>query len=132
MKKACLFILIIGLTACMDMQLQSSEMDMKRDITVKLQVPDSAWRIRILEIHQVNRELWVISEVYRMKGMAAQVISTVEDTVTVPVPELPVVHFVVGKTWKWSDDGSITFIGSKDEIMKNLKSGECLYKREIE
>jgi len=130
MKKAYLSILIICLMACMGMPLQSSEMDMKQDITVKLQVPDSGWRIRILEIHKVKQELWVISEVYRMKGMAAQVISTVEDTVTVPVSELPVVHFVVGKKWKWSDGGSITFIGSKNEIMENLKSGECLYKRD--
>jgi hypothetical protein len=114
----------------MGAQLQSAEKDMKQDITVKLQVPDSGWRIRILEIYKVNQELWVISEVYRMKGMAAQVISTVEDTVTVPGSKLPVIHFVIGKTWNWSDDGPVRFIGSKNEIINSLESGECLYKRE--
>jgi zinc protease len=131
MKKVCLFVLIFCLMACMGMQVQSSETDLKQDVTVKLQVPDSGWRIRILEIHKVNKELWVISEVYRMKGMAAQVISTVEDTVTVPVSDLPVTHFVIGKTWNWSDGSPYTFIGSKDEIMKNLNAGECLYKRDV-
>jgi len=117
--------------ACMGMQIQSSETDLKQDITIKLQVPDSGWRIRILEIHKVNKELLVISEVYRMKGMAAQAISTVEDTVAVPVSDLPVTHFIIGKTWNWLDGSPYTFIGSKDEITKDLKSGECLYEREI-
>ncbi len=117
--------------ACMGMQIQSSERDLKKDIAITLQVPDSGWRIRILEVHRVNKELWVISEVYRMKGMAAQVISTVEDTVTVPDSDLPVTHFVLGKTWNWSDNSPVTFIDSKDDIMKNLKSGECLYQKEF-
>ena len=129
MKKVCLFVMIFCSMACMGMQVQSSETGLKQDITVKLQVPDSGWRIRILEIHKVNKELVVISEVYRMKGMAAQVISTIEDTVMVPASELKVTHFVIGKTWNWSDGSPYTFIGSKDEIMKDLKSGECLYKR---
>jgi hypothetical protein len=118
--------------ACMGMQGQSSESDLKQDIAVKLQVPDSGWRIRILEVYRVHNELLVITEVYRMKGMAAQVISTVEDKVTVSAPALPITHFIIGKTWNWSDGSPYKFIDSKDAINKDLKAGECLYKKNIQ
>ena len=102
----------------------------KREITVKLTVPDSGWAIAIDEIHKVKNELWVISTVSRDPNvMAAQVISTVQDSVNLPAPDLPVMHFVIGKAWGWKNKEPYTFIKNRKLVEKELKSGKVLYRR---
>jgi hypothetical protein len=98
-------------------------------MTVTLTVPDSAWVISIDEIHQVKDEIWVISTVSRDPNvMGAQVISTVKASVKIAAPDLPVKHFVIGKTWDWKNEEPYTFINNLKELERELKSGKLLYK----
>ena len=102
----------------------------EREITVTLTVPDSAWAISIEEVHEVQNEIWVITNVFRDPGMmGAQVISVVKDSVIMVAPDLPVKHFVIGKTWNWKNDEPYTFIENRNNLDCELKSGKRLYKR---
>jgi len=102
----------------------------EKEITVKLTVPDAAWAIAIDEVHRVENELWIISTVSRNPDlMGAQVISTVQASLKLAVPDLPLRYFVIGKTWNWKNEEPYTFIENLMQIEKALKSGKLLYKK---
>ena len=101
----------------------------EKEITVKLIVPDSAWTIAIDEVHKVGNELWVISTVSRNADMmGAQVISTVQASLKLAVPDLPIKNFIIGKAWDWKNEEPYNFIKNLKQIEKELKSGALLYK----
>lgn len=101
----------------------------KKEVTVKLTVPDSAWTIAINEVHKVGNELWVISTVSRAPDrMGAQVISTVQASLKLAAPDLSTKYFIIGKTWGWKNEEPYAFIKNLKEIVKKLKTGELLYK----
>ena len=102
----------------------------KKEITVEVTVPESAWTIAIDEVHEVNNELWVVSTVSRDPNiMGAQVISLVRASVKLAVRDLPVKHFVLGKTWSWKSKEPYTFIKNFKQIEKEVKSGKLLYRK---
>lgn len=102
-----------------------------REISVALEVPDAGWSIGIEGVYRVGDELWAVSRLTRSGGMAAQVISTVQDSARVRAPAgLPVRHFVIGKTWNWENDVPYTFIESREEITQELRGAEKLYPSE--
>lgn len=80
----------------------------EQEITVKLTVPDVGWKIYIEEIYCVEGELWVICRLDRPPVMAAQIISTVSDTIKVKTPDLVTKYFVLGKTWRWRNNEPYT------------------------
>ena len=83
----------------------------EKEITVRLTVPDVAWAIAIDEVHRVGNELWIISTVSRKPDlMGAQVISTVQASLKLVAPDLPMRYFVIGKTWNWKNEEPYTFI----------------------
>ncbi|MBA4366176.1 MAG: hypothetical protein C0403_00855 [Desulfobacterium sp.] len=128
MKKIWLVIMLFSAMACMGMQGNSASRYPVQKISVTVNVPDSGWRVRILEVHRVNEELWVVSELYRLEGKSSQVVSSIEDLVEIPAPTLPVVHFIIGKTWGWSaKTDSNHYIRSRKEIADKLSKGECIY-----
>ncbi len=97
-------------------------------ITVKLSVPDTTWGITIQEVHKVGNELWVISSVSQNPDtMGAQVISEVQASIIIAVPDLPVKNFIIGKTWAWENTEPYTFIIDRKQIETDLNSGERLY-----
>jgi len=101
----------------------------EKEIKVKLTVPDAAWAITIDEVHSVGNELWVISTVSRNPDLiGAQVISTVQASLKLAAPDLPLRYFVIGKTWNWKNKEPYTFIENPKQIAKALKSGKLLYK----
>jgi zinc protease len=101
----------------------------EREITVTLTVPDAAWVIFINEVHEVKNEIWVISTVSRDPDMmGAQVISVVKASVKCAAADLPVKHFVIGKTWGWKYEEPYTFINNLKELERELKYGKLLYK----
>ena len=101
----------------------------KKEITVKLTVPDAAWAIAVDEVHKVGNELWVIAILSRNSDlMGAQVISTVQTSLKLAAPDLSVKYFVIGKTWDWDNTEPYTFIRDLKQIEKELKSGKLLYK----
>jgi hypothetical protein len=63
--------------------------------------------------------------------MGAQVISTVQASLKLAAPDLPLRYFVVGKTWNWKNEEPYTFIENLKQIEKALKSGKLLYKTAV-
>ena len=101
----------------------------EREITFTLTVPDAAWTVAIEEVYKVENELWVISIVSRNPDvMGAQVISTVQASLKLAAPDLPLKYFVIGKAWGWKNKEPYTFIENLKQIEKELKSGKLLYR----
>jgi zinc protease len=120
-------LLLMAMVGCAGNSAAVSADRADRDITVRLTVPDTGWSIVIQEIYQTNGELAVISQLSRSKGMAAQMITTVSDTARVNAPDLPVKHYVVGKTWGWQNAEPYIFIKSVDELDADVLQGMRLY-----
>ena len=99
-----------------------------REIKVELTVPDAAWSVDIEAIHRVQDELWVVAAVSRDRDrMGAQVISTVESSVDVALPDLPVRYFIVGKTWAWDNAEPYTFLPDRGSLDEAFDRGERLF-----
>ncbi len=110
-----------------------STMTPKTPITVRLDTPNPSWRIQIESIYRSSEYIAVFSKLSRAPDvMAAQVISTVADTVQIDqqYAKLPVRHYIVGKTWKWGDTGEYTFLDSFDSYSGIFKDSDTLYRRE--
>jgi len=100
------------------------------EIAVELTVPDAAWKVTIDEVYRVGDELWVISTIFRDPDvMGVQVISTVRASLKLDAPELPVKHFVTGKSWDWQNHEPYVFIDDRLQIDDKLKEGSLLYRR---
>jgi hypothetical protein len=93
-----------------------------------MDTPDAGWTVRIDKIYRSKDGLLVISKLSQNTDAAAQVITTVADSVEIP-PEmkLPTRHYVLGKTWAWGDTGNYTFIDSVDALEEALEGAELVY-----
>jgi phage gp16-like protein len=56
-----------------------------------------------------------------------QMISTVQASLTIAAPDLPVKNFIVGKTWNWKNEEPYTFIEGLKQIHDEIQSGKLLY-----
>jgi len=102
-------------------------------ISIRLDTPDAGWRVQIERITANKERLIVLSSLERdPAAMAAQVISTVSDSVQIDqsYADLPIQHYIVGKTWAWGDTGEYTFIDSAEIISEALPNAKILYQRE--
>lgn len=102
-------------------------------ITVRLDAPDAGWRLQIESIHRDSENIVVYSQLSRdPDNMSAQVISTVADTVKIDLShsDLPVLHYISGKTWDWGDTGEYTFIDSPEIISQVLQTSDLLFELE--
>jgi hypothetical protein len=103
----------------------------EKEITAQLTVPDATWSIAIDAVYEVGDELWVVSIVSQNPDMAgAQVISTVQASLTIAARDLPVEHFIIGKTWHWENAEPYTFIEDPGELVEGLKDVKLIYKAE--
>ncbi|MDQ8195998.1 pitrilysin family protein [Coraliomargarita sp. SDUM461004] len=112
---------------------QKSDLADPMPITVRLDVPDAGWRIHINSIYRTNESIIVLSELSRdAENLAAQVISTASDTANIALDEidLPIRHYITGKTWDWGDTGEYTFIDSPELMSDVFKASEQLFQRE--
>lgn len=132
MKKRMLLSLFLPAMAFLFLGCQQNMKLNERTIGVEVTVPDSAWRVTILEVYRAKDRLLVISSLHRdPEVMAAQVISRATDAVRIPAPDLPVKHYVLGKTFGWAQDPH-RFIQNREEIEEELKSAKLLYQRKKE
>lgn len=102
-------------------------------ITVRLDAPDAGWRVQIESIHRTSENIVVYSQLSRdPDNMSAQVISTVADTVKIDLShsDLPVRHYITGKTWDWGDTGEYTFIDSPEINRPVLQTSDLLFELE--
>ena len=97
-------------------------------IMITVTVPDSAWQLEVLEVHQTDKEIIVISEVSRDPNVfGAQVITTLSQKLNLIIPDLPVKHYVLGKTWGWENqDKGVQFIKERKELDEMLKGAKKL------
>lgn len=98
-------------------------------VAVRLDTPDSAWNIAIESVHTDGEALHVVSRLSRHEAaVAAQVITTVADSVRLKAdPELPVKHYILGKSWSWGDNGPYAFIESIEAIQPTLDAAQQIY-----
>ncbi|MGJ8652723.1 MAG: M16 family metallopeptidase [Opitutaceae bacterium] len=103
----------------------------KQAISVRLDTPNAGWAISIDAIYQTDESLVVISKLNNSSDMAAQVITTVSDTVHIAATEdaLPVRHYILGKTWEWGANKDYTFVESMDAFGTALKRAKEVYKK---
>ncbi len=100
----------------------------EHEISVELRVPDSTWSIHIDRVYQVGEELWVVSTVSQDPNlMGAMVISTVKSSIKLPVEDIPVKYYVLGKTWNWENDEPYIFLKDLSVIKKELDRAKLLY-----
>ena len=100
-----------------------------RTIAVRLDAPDSGWRIEIKKIYQTSESLVVISQLKNSGENAASVISTVSDSVQIPEigEELPIRYYILGKTWDWGDSPEYRFVESMDAFGAALDNAKLIY-----
>jgi len=98
-------------------------------VSVQLGVPDGGWKIRIVQVYQTSTHLLAVSKLERSPGPAIQVISQVKDSVKVKAPKLPVRHYVLGKTWNWSNGKpeSYAFLSDPKEITKKVAGAKLVF-----
>ena len=119
--------LALGISTACCAVVASAE-DSSRTITVSITVPDTGWRVKVSEVYQVGDELWAIAVLSRDPAViAAQMISTASDTVSVTAPDLPVKVYLLGKSWRWPNDEPYTFLASLEEIVSSLRGAKKLY-----
>ena len=76
---------------------QSAQPELTRGtekISIRMDTPDAGWSIAIESVYRSESEVIAVSRLSRAEGMAAKVISTVADSVTIPESgDLPITHF---------------------------------------
>lgn len=99
-------------------------------LSVRLDAPHPGWQIKIEKIYRSGENLIVISRLEQMSQNVAQIITAVADSVELPIElELPVRHYIIGKTWNWGDTGNYTFIDSMDAFGTALDEAEAIYSK---
>ena len=116
------------LTALMATSLHAEEMQM-RTLVVTCTVPSSGWSLEVDEVRRVGDELWFLSSLTRPEGLALTVISEVSAMADVYAPDLPIKHFMIGKTWNWKNEEPITFIKNRKEVAEEMDAGKLVYKK---
>ena len=103
----------------------------KQSLSIRLDTPDAGWAIEIEQVYRTNESLVVISQLQHSGEMAASVISTVSDNVSIPTTDktLPVRHYILGKTWTWGTAPDYTFIESMDAFGTALNGAELIYEK---
>ena len=103
-------------------------------VSVQLGVPDGGWKIRIDQVYQTSTHLLAVSKLERSPGPAIQVISQVKDSVKVKAPKLPVRHYVLGKTWNWSNGKpeSYAFLSDPKELRKKVAGAKLIFQAKAE
>ena len=100
-------------------------------VSVQLTVPDGGWKIRIVQVYQTPTHLLAVSKLERGSGPAIQVISKVGDSVKVPAPELPVRHYIMGKTWEWPNKEPDTIFPSSKELSKRVAGAKLVFQAKV-
>ena len=102
-------------------------------VSVELQAPDAAWEIAITDVYQSDQQILVVAQLQRTAEMAAQMITTVKDSVEIPKTDLPIKYYIIGKTWSWGEAlPAYVFINSTSDLDKLTAGKKRLFKRKTE
>lgn len=113
---------------------ESGTVEMKeRTFRIELSAPSPAWSVKINSIYVVGEMIWVLADLTKADGMAAQVITEISDSVTVEAPEIAPVYYLIGETGGWqpgADNPSIMLIREREQIAAGLQGGYPLWPKE--
>lgn len=102
-----------------------------RTVQVAVKAPNPCWQIRIKEIYRAGDHLFAVSRLDPPEPgqMCAQVVSTLKHSVTLPLPDLPVTHLIIGRQWDWDREQrpNYEFLDSPSALAKRLQGAERLY-----
>ena len=103
----------------------------QQDISIRLDTPDAGWSIEIEKVYRTSESLVVIAQLQHSGDIAAAVISTVSDSVSIPRTDqaLPLRHYILGKKWDWGVTPDYTFIDSMDTFGAALDRAEIIYEK---
>ncbi len=102
----------------------------QKTITVEVMTPDGAWELKIEEIRQVGRELWVFAKVERPEGaLGALMQSAASDQVSGRFPDLPEKVFVMGKNWTWTNEETVEWLANRNVATEKRRQGQRLWRR---
>ncbi|MBV6625971.1 MAG: hypothetical protein KI793_24075 [Rivularia sp. (in: Bacteria)] len=101
----------------------------ERTITVEVEVPSAGYDIEIQDVYAVENELWVVSRLEEENSSAPKTTVRVSDRIVLNAPDIPVRHYVIGKTVSNSFNEQYEFINSREQIASLLDSGKQLYKK---
>ena len=105
----------------------------KRKLTVKCDAPATNYSIKIQSVWRVGKELWVVSKIIEHGDGGGAAITPLKDSVEVDADkDLPVKHYISGKTWNWWTGVEAEFIKSRAALLEQMKEdkveiGEVLY-----
>ncbi len=125
--------LLVLLAACAARAADDAPAPAPAPVRVAVTVPSGGWDLKIAEVHEVDDEIWVLTELHNRGGLAAQVITRLEATApVVPPADRKVRTFVSGATWNWRDPdaGPVEFVDDLDAVRKKAKAagGRLLHK----
>lgn len=103
----------------------------QQDISIRLDTPDAGWSIEIDKVYRTSESLVVIAQLEHRGDIAAAVISTASDSVSIPStdPALTMRYYILGKTWDWGVALDYTFIDSMDAFGAALDRAELIYEK---
>ncbi len=95
--------------------------------TITVKVPDAGWRLRVERVLELDREVWVLAQLRREPGPAAQMIQRITAEIPVALPEKRLRVFVAGKSWAWPNDEGYEFVASLAGVVRRAETGRALY-----
>jgi|GEM_PF-6687561 len=102
-----------------------------RTVQVAVKAPNPCWQIRITAIYRAQDHLLAVSwlEPPDPGQMCAQVISTLKHSVTLPLPDMPVTHLIVGRKWDWDrkQRPDYEYLDSPSALEQRIQGAERLY-----
>lgn len=95
--------------------------------TIAVTVPDAGWRLRVERVVELDAEVWVLAQLRREPGPAAQMIQQAKAEVPITLPEKHLRVFVAGKKWAWPNDEAYEFVASLEDVVRRAGSARVLY-----
>ena len=95
------------------------------DIKLEFKAPNPAWNLKINEIFEDEKSIFVIAKVDSKNAITSQIISTISDQVTAEIKDSikPIRYYVIGKKWNWDNSKEeIIFINKKEDLKTILKN----------
>jgi hypothetical protein len=95
--------------------------------SVEIAVPDTSWKLKILEVHQVKNRLLVLSRL-TSEGQGTPGEATLRDSVKLPPGnDLPGQNYVLCKNWSGANPKGVTLITDRGEFDAKVKGGTKVY-----
>lgn len=95
--------------------------------TIAVTVPDAGWRLRVERVVELDAEVWVLAQLRREPGPAAQMIQQAKAEIPIALPEKHLSVFVAGKKWAWPNDEPYEFVVSLEDVARRAGSARVLY-----